>query len=75
MNLSPNPVNEDPLDAMEDETMEDSPLAIGYDSHLVDVPEDNFPDSFLNPEPIQELELSFESTKRRNVEEGDEGLS
>ena len=68
-------MNEYPLDAMEDDIMEDSPLAMGYDSHLVDVPEDNFVDLFLNLEPIQELVVSSESAKRHKLEEGDEGLS
>lgn len=31
--------------------------------------------SFLNLDPIQDLELSTESAKRCRVEEGDEGFS
>jgi len=69
------PINEDPLDAMEDDAMKDSPLGVGFDSQLSELPEDDFAESCLNLDPIQEHELSSDSAKRRKVEEGDEGIS
>jgi len=61
MNHISSPVNEEPLDAMQDDTMEEPPLGMGFDSHLGDVLDDNFADSFLNLDPIQEFALSSES--------------
>jgi len=49
------PINEDSLDAMEDDTIEDSPLGMGFDSHLSDLPKDDFAESFLNLDLIQAL--------------------
>ena len=34
MNHISSPVNEEPLDAMQDDTMEEPPLGMGFDSHL-----------------------------------------
>ena len=74
-NLISSPFNDDPLDAMEDDEMGDSPLGGEFDSQLGELPEDDFADSYLNLDPIQELELSSDSAKQRKVEEGDESIS
>jgi len=45
------------------------------DSQELFVDKEDMADTFLNLDPIQDLEKSFESSKRHRVEEGDEGLS
>jgi len=50
--LISSPINEDTLDAMEDDTMGDSPLGVGFDSQLGELPEDDFTESCLNLDPI-----------------------
>jgi len=74
MTPNPSPINDDALDAMEDDTMEESPSCMGYNNQLGEFQEDDLTDTFLNLEHIQEIELSSELAKRRKVEEGDEGL-
>lgn len=67
MNLE-DPVNEDPLNAMEEDMPEESNDNIFRDSQNLFVAED-MADTFLNFDPIQELGMSSESSKRRRVEE------
>jgi len=75
INMISSPIDEDPLDAMEDDTMGDSPLGGDFDSQLGELPEDDFAESCLNLDPIQELELSSNFAKRRKVKKGDESIS
>ena len=70
MTPNPNSINDDPLDAIEDDTMEESPSCMGYNSQLGEFQEDDLAVTFLNLEPIQDIELSFESAKRRKVKRG-----
>jgi len=69
------PMNEDHLNAMEEDMLESANNDICGDSQENYVNEEDMADSFLNLDPIQDLELSTESAKRRRVEEADEGLS
>ncbi|KAJ8429043.1 hypothetical protein Cgig2_034072 [Carnegiea gigantea] len=61
-------INKDPLDAMEDVTMDDSPIQMACESQAGDLQDEDFGDTFLNLEPIQEIEMSSESFKRHRVE-------
>lgn len=60
-------MEEDLLGEANDDDYEDSQALIMDDEEMAD--------TFLNLDPIQDLEMSTESAKRRRVEEGDEGLS
>ncbi|KAJ8423288.1 hypothetical protein Cgig2_031120 [Carnegiea gigantea] len=59
------PVNEDPLNAMEEDLLEEANNDIYGDSQENYVDEEDMDDSFLNLDPIQDLEMSTESAKRR----------
>ena len=69
------PVNIDPLNAMDEDLLEDPNVNDYEDSQDLMLEEEEMVNTFLNLEHIQELELSTESSKRRKVEEGEEGLS
>ena len=69
------PANMDPLNAM-DEDLLDEPNGNDYeDSQDILVDEEEMADTFLSLDNIQDLDMSSESSKRRRMEEGDEGLS
>lgn len=68
------PANIDPLNAMDEDLLEE-PNANDYeDSQDIMLDEEDMGDTFLDLEHIQDLELSMESSKRCKVEKGDEGL-
>ena len=68
-------LNEDPVNAMDDEQLATPSENLDNDSQEFMMDEEDMANTFLNLEPIQELELSTESSKRHRVEEGEEGLS
>jgi len=68
-------VNEDSLNAMEEDMLEEPNDNIYGDSQDTYVDEEDRTNTFLNLDPIQDLEMSSESSERRRVEEGDEDLS
>lgn len=68
-------LNEDPLNAMDDEQLATPSENLDDDSQEFMMNEEDMADTFMNLEPMQELELSTESSKMRRVEEGEEGLS
>ncbi|KAJ8441362.1 hypothetical protein Cgig2_024874 [Carnegiea gigantea] len=74
MNIE-DPVNEDPLNAMEEDMSEEPNDNIYGDSQELFVDEEDMADTLLNLDPIKDLEQPSESSKRCRVEEGDEGLS
>ncbi|KAJ8438052.1 hypothetical protein Cgig2_014181 [Carnegiea gigantea] len=61
------PVNEDPLNAVEEDMPEEPNDNIYRDSQELFVDEEDMADSFLNLDPIQDLEMSSESSKRRGI--------
>lgn len=69
------PVNEDPLNAMEEDVIEEPNDNLYEESQDFPVDKEDMVDTFLNLDPIQDPEKSSESSKKRKVEEGDEGLS
>ena len=68
-------MNEDSLNAMEEDMLEEPNDNIYGDSQDTYVDEEDRTNTFLNLDPIQDLEMSSESSERRRVEEGDEDLS
>ncbi|KAJ8429843.1 hypothetical protein Cgig2_001130 [Carnegiea gigantea] len=64
-----------PLNAMDEDLIEDSKDNDYEDSQEFMLDEEEMGDTFLILDTIQELELSVDSSKRRRVEEGEEGLS
>lgn len=60
---------------MDDEQLATPSENLDDDSQEFMMDEEDMADTFLNLEPIQELELSTESSKRRRVEEVEHGLS
>ncbi|KAJ8430339.1 hypothetical protein Cgig2_008432 [Carnegiea gigantea] len=59
------PENKDPLNAMEDDMPQDPNDALFEDSQDLLMDEEDMVDTFLNLDPIQALEMSFESSKKR----------
>lgn len=69
------PANVDPLNAMDEDLLDEFNGNIYEDSQDILVDKEEIADTFLNFDNIQDLDMSSESSKRRRVEEGDEGLS
>lgn len=69
------PVNEDPLNAIEVDVLVVPNDNLYEDPQEFQGNEEDMVDTFLNLDLIQDLEMSSESSKKRKVEEGDEGLS
>jgi len=69
------PLIPDPLHDMDEDLMEDSKDNDCEDSQEFMLDEEEMGDTFLNQDTIQEVELSTDSSKRRKIEEGEEGLS
>lgn len=65
----------DPLIAMDEDLFEELNENNYEDSQDIPVDEEEVTDTFLNLDFIQDLDMSFESLRRRRVEEGDEDLS
>lgn len=63
-------LNENPLNATDDEQLATPSKNLDDDSQEFMMNEEDMAYTFLNLEPIQELELSTKSSKRRRVEEG-----
>ncbi|KAJ8431300.1 hypothetical protein Cgig2_018372 [Carnegiea gigantea] len=64
------PVNEDPLNAMEEDVLEDPKDNLYKDSQDFQVDKEDMVDTFLNLDPIQDLEMSSESFKKQKEEFG-----
>lgn len=60
---------------MNEDLLEESNANDYEDSQDILLEEEEMIDTFLNLDHIQDLEISTKSSKRRSVEEGDEGLS
>lgn len=65
----------DPLNAMDEDLFEELNENNCEDSQDIPVDEEEVTGTFLNFDFIQDLDMSFESLRRRRVEEGDEDLS
>lgn len=66
--------NSDPLIAMDNDLVGDSNDNDYEDSQALVLDEEEIADIFVNLYPIQDLDMSTESCKRRRVEEVNEGL-
>ncbi|KAJ8425452.1 hypothetical protein Cgig2_018850 [Carnegiea gigantea] len=69
------PSNTEPFNAMNEDRMKDSKDNDLEDFQEFMLDEDEIGDTFLNLDTIQEIELSTDSSKRRRIEEREEGLS
>ncbi|KAJ8437482.1 hypothetical protein Cgig2_002983 [Carnegiea gigantea] len=69
------PANSDPLNTMDEDMVADSNDNDYEDSQALVLDEEEMVDTFLNLDPLQDLEMSTKSSKRRRVEEGDEGVA
>jgi len=69
------PANSDPLNTMDEDMVADSNDKDYEDSQALVLDEEEMEDTFLNLDPIQDLEMPTKSSKRHRVDEGDEGLS